>query len=113
MNDEGKPRQPAEDDQWSTLTGAANETEATLLAGFLEAHGITARIVDRSFHQTPTTDDELTPIAVSVPTARLAEAEAVLAKREKAFTASPEGESSLLTDQGLEQVETSEDETKK
>src|SRR5512140_836907 len=113
MNDEGKSRRPAEDDRWSTLTGAANESEATLLVGFLEAHGITARVVDRSFHQTPTTDDELTPIAVSVPTGRLAEAEAVLEKREKAFTASPEGESSLLTDQGLEQVETSEDEAKK
>jgi hypothetical protein len=113
MNEEAKPRQPAPDDQWSTLTGAANVTEATLLSGFLEAHGIAARIVDRSFHQTPTTDDDLTPIAVTVPSARLAEAEAVLAKREKAFSASPEGDSSLLTDQGLEQVETSEDDSKK
>ena len=113
MNDEGKSRQPAADDSWSTLTGAANETEATLLAGFLEAHGIAARIVDRSFHQTPTTDDELTPIAVTVPTVRLADAEAVLAKREKQFSESPEGESSLLTDEGMEAVETSEDEPKK
>ena len=113
MNDEGKPRKPAPDDRWSTLTGAANETEATLLAGFLEAHGIPARIVDRSFHQTPTTDDDLTPIAVAVPTARLADAEAVLEKREKAFTASPEGESSLLTDEGLQAIETSEEEPRK
>ena len=113
MNDEGKSRQPATDDRWSTLTGAANETEATLLAGFLEAHGIAARIVDRSFHQTPTTDDDLTPIAVTVPTARLADAEAALEKREKQFSASPEGDSSLLTDEGLEAVDSSEDEAKK
>ena len=113
MNDEGKSNRPAPDDSWSTLAGAANGTEATLLAGFLEAHGIAARIVDRSFHQTPTTDDDLTPIAVTVPTALLAEAEAVLARREKQFSASPEGEASLLTDEGMEAVDTSEDEAKK
>jgi hypothetical protein len=109
MNDEGHPRRSAADDSWSTLTGVANESEATLLAGFLEAHGIPSRVVDRSFHQTPTGTDDLSPIAVAVPTARLADAEAALAKRDKAFDASPEGSSSLLTDEGLEEVETSDD----
>ena len=113
MNDEAKSRQPAADDRWSALTGSANESEATLLAGFLEAHGISARVVDLSLHQTPTTDEDLTPIVVAVPTARLADAEAALAKREKAFSGSPVGESSLLTDEGMEPVETSEDEPKK
>ena len=113
MNDEGHPRKPAPDDPWSTLTGAANESEAALLAGFLEAHGIEARVVDRSFHQTPTGNEDLSPIAVTVPTGRLADAEAALAKREKAFGASPEGASTLLTDEGLEDVETSGEEGKR
>src|SRR5512140_1698735 len=108
-DDEGKPRKPAPDDSWSALEGVANESEGAIVVGFLEEHGIAARVVDRSFHQTPTGDDELTPIAVAVPTARLADARAALAKRDKAFIGSHEGDTSLLTDEGLEDVDTPED----
>ncbi len=112
MEEERKHRKPAPDDLWSALEGVANESEGALVVGFLEEHGIPARVVDRSFHQTPTGDEELTPIAVTVPTVRLADAKAVLAKREKDFSGSREGDSSLLTDEGLEEVDTSEEEGK-
>jgi hypothetical protein len=111
MENEG-PKRPALDDKWSALEGVANETDANLLVGFLESHGIPARVEDRSFHQAPAPDNDLSPISVTVPMARLTEAEAALEKRRSAFVNSPEGASSILTDQGLEEVDSSADEPK-
>lgn len=71
------------DENWVALQGVPNETEAAILAGFLESEGIPARVVDRSFHLTPMPEDEdLSPIAVAVPKDRVAEAEQLLASRE-------------------------------
>ena len=77
-----KPEEKGEQD-WVAVKGVPNETEAAILAGFLDSEGIPARVVDRSFHMTPTVEDnDLSPIAVAVPKDRLAEAEALLATRE-------------------------------
>src|SRR5512139_3506205 len=71
------------DEGWTAVETVANETEAALLAGFLESEGIPARVVDRSFHLTPTPEDsDLSPIAVAVPNDRLPEALQVLGARE-------------------------------
>jgi len=114
MDDRGKPKEPAPEDHWSALEKVGSPSEGAILVGFLEAHGIPARVVDRSFHQTPTGEDDLTPIEVAVPTARVAEATAALAKRDVAFegSGSPEGSSSLLTDEGMAEIETTDDEKK-
>ena len=112
MDDEGKPKEPAPEDHWSALEKVGSPSEGAILVGFLEAHGIPARVVDRSFHQTPTGENDLTPIEVAVPTARLAEAMAALDKREDAFEGSPTGSSSLLTDDGMAEIETTDDEKK-
>ena len=80
--DERDDRKEVEE-SWVALEGVANETEAALLAGFLQSEGIPARVVDRSFHLTPTPEDhDLSPIAVAVPKDRFAEAEQLLASRE-------------------------------
>ena len=80
------------DENWVALEGVPNETEAAILAGFLQSEGIPARVVDRSFHLTPMPEDEdLSPIAVAVPKDRFAEAEKLLASRE-AEGAGPEPE---------------------
>ena len=75
------------DENWVALESVPNETEAAILAGFLESEGIPARVVDRSFHLTPMPEDEdLSPIAVAVPKDRFAEAEQLLASREAGGT---------------------------
>lgn len=90
-----------DDLDWVAVMAVPNETEAALLAGFLDSEGIPARVVDRSFHMTPTVEDnELSPIAVAVPRDRLAEAEALLASRESEFPAAETNEEALLTDEG-------------
>ena len=37
------------EEHWEGVAPAANESEAALVAGFLESRGIPARVVDRSF----------------------------------------------------------------
>ncbi|MGA7990666.1 MAG: hypothetical protein WCC53_04475 [Thermoanaerobaculia bacterium] len=83
---------------WEGVAAAANESEAALIAGFLESRGIPARVVDRSFHQTPTENEDLTGIEVGVPVSRVAEAREELSRREKAWAQAPPG-SELITDE--------------
>ncbi|MEO6326941.1 MAG: hypothetical protein ABIT01_16180 [Thermoanaerobaculia bacterium] len=93
------------EESWSGVEAVANESEAAIVVGFLQNHDIPARVMDKSFHQTPTTDEDLNVIEVAVPTPRLEEARRVLLARDVAFEASPEGSDTLLTDEGLKTVD--------
>ena len=88
------------EEHWEGVAPAANESEAALIAGFLESRGIPARVVDRSFHQTPTESEDLSPIEVGVPAGRAEEARKELATRESAFAKDPGAPSDLQTDEG-------------
>ena len=92
------------EEHWEGVAPAANESEAALIAGFLESLGIPARVVDRSFHQTPTGSEDLSPIEVGVPAARAEEARKELATRERAFARDPGSPSDLQTDEGPRDV---------
>jgi hypothetical protein len=92
------------EEHWEGVAPAANESEAALVAGFLESRGIPARVVDRSFHQTPTESEDLSPIEVAVPAARADEARTELADRERAFAKDPGSPSDLQTDEGPRDV---------
>jgi hypothetical protein len=92
------------EEHWEGVAPAANESEAALIAGFLESRGIPARVVDRSFHQTPTESEDLSPIEVGVPAGRAEEARKELATREKAFAKDPGSASDLQTDEGPRDV---------
>ena len=86
-----------DEERWEGVTAAANESEAALIAGFLESRGIPARVVDKSFHQTPTESEDLSGIEIGVPASRVAEAREELARREKAYDEAPPG-SDLIGD---------------
>jgi hypothetical protein len=92
------------EERWEGVAPAANESEAALVAGFLESRGIQARVVDRSFHQYPTESEDLSPIEVAVPAAHADEARAALASRERAFEKDPGSPSDLQTDEGPREV---------
>ncbi|MGZ6970252.1 MAG: hypothetical protein ACXVID_01150 [Thermoanaerobaculia bacterium] len=92
------------EEHWVGVAPAANESEAALVAGFLESRGIPARVVDRSFHQAPTESEDLSPIEVGVPASRAEEARAELANRERAFEKDPGSASDLQTDEGPRDV---------
>ena len=101
MEEDRKAVQP--DEGWAGIEAVANTTEGAILAGFLEGHGIPALVVDRSFHQTPTSDEDLTPIEVAVPKSRVEEARAALARRDEAFAKAPDD--ALMTDDGPVEVD--------
>jgi hypothetical protein len=91
---------------WVVVESVGSEAEAALVAGFLESEGIPARVVDRSFHLTPTPEDEdLSPIGVAVPGERLREAEQALARRESAFPNARKDAEAVLTDEGPTHVD--------
>lgn len=96
--------EPTSEEHWEGVAPAANESEAALIAGFLESRGIPARVVDRSFHQTPTESEDLSPIEVGVPAGRAEEARKELATRERAFAKDPGAPSDLQTDEGPRDV---------
>jgi hypothetical protein len=94
-----------DESEWTGVTGEPNEAEAELVAGFLRDHDIPARVVDNSFHLAPNPSEDLTPIEVAVPTARVEEARAILAKRQKDFGAQVEGAETVMTDEGLADID--------
>lgn len=108
--DENKPPSATSPDpeEWVSLGEPANESEAAIVAGFLVAEGIPARVDDRSFHQAPAPDNEdFKEIAILVPKSREDEARALIASRQKAFEAGAGGPESVLTDEGPAEIEES------
>jgi hypothetical protein len=88
-----------DDESWVVATAVVTEADGAVVAGFLEAHGLPARVVDEGFNLTPI-PDERWEFAVVVPESRLAEAREALARREAAFPAAKKDEEAVLTDEG-------------
>jgi len=98
--------EPEKVERWVAVESVASETEAALVAGFLQSEGISARVMDRSFHLTPMPEDEeLSPIAVAVPEDRVAEAEQLLARRKAEFRPAIQDADGILADEGPEPVD--------
>lgn len=94
---------------WSAVASVGNEAEASFIVGFLEGRGIPTRIVDKSFTQNPVpADEDLAAFEVAVPTDRFEEAAAALEKRDDAFASATEGEATVMTDEGPEEIDPSE-----
>ena len=91
---------------WKAVQEVSSASEAALVAGCLETAGIPAQVVDKSFHQTPTSGEELSGIFIAVPVEREKEALEVLSSRETAFASSPAGDERLLTEEGLREIDT-------
>jgi putative signal transducing protein len=90
---------------WSGVERVANEAEAALVVGFLKNHDIPARVLDKSFHQTPTSGEDLSPIEIAVPSERLEEARRILDSREAAYAASSRSDDTVMTDEGLAEID--------
>ncbi len=96
---------PDEQESWVAVEEAGDESEAAIVVGFLESLGIPARIMDKSFHQTPAQNEDLIEIEVAVPASRVAEAEKALADRDEGFKKATEGEETVLTEEGLVDID--------
>jgi len=65
---------------WKLVRTLGTEEEAALVAGFLEAAGIDARVESLRFHQEPVNFGRLGEVRVLVPEDELERAEAALAE---------------------------------
>lgn len=92
-------------ESWSGVERVSNEAEAALVVGFLRNHDIPARVLDKSFHQTPTTDEDLSPVEIAVPSDRMDEARRILDTREAAYAESPRSDDTLMTDEGPAEID--------
>ncbi len=88
-----------DEETWVLAKAVANEADGAFVAGFLEAHGVPARVVDEGFNLTPI-PDERWEFAVVVPESRLSEAREAIARREAEFPAAEGDEDAVLTDEG-------------
>ena len=80
---------------WEIVETVGTESEAALIAGFLESRGVAARIESLLFHQEPVTFGRLGEVRVRVPAADAGTARRLLAERRLRFeivTADPESE---------------------
>ena len=90
---------------WSGVERVSSEAEAALVVGFLKNHDIPARVHDKSFHQTPTSGEDLSPIEIAVPTDRMDEARRILDSREAAYAEAGREGDTLMTDEGPAEID--------
>ena len=77
---------------WEIVGTFGTEEEANLVAGYLGAEGIDARIESLLFHQEPTTFGALSEVRLLVAPADLERAAALVAAREEGADLLAEGE---------------------
>ncbi|HQR66872.1 MAG TPA: hypothetical protein PLB02_05710 [Thermoanaerobaculia bacterium] len=93
-----------DEEPWVLAKAGANEADGAFVAGFLEAHGVPARVVDEGFNLTPI-PNERWEFAVVVPESRLSEAQEALSRREAEFPAAEGDADAVLTDDGPAHVD--------
>lgn len=97
---------PAEDGTtWIEIASTGTADEATLLAGFLEAEGITAQIENVKFQMEPINFGAMGDIRVYVSSEDEARAQQLLREREAAYERLDDDEETLVTDEGIATVD--------
>ena len=97
---------PAEDGTtWIEIASTGTADEANLLAGFLEAEGITAQIENVKFQMEPINFGAMGDIRVYVPSDDESRAQQLLREREVAYQRLDDDEETLVTDEGIATVD--------
>ena len=92
---------PAEDGTtWIEIASTGTADEANLLAGFLQAEGITAQIENVQFGMEPINFGAMGDIRVYVPSEDEARAQQLLREREAAYQRLDDDDETLVTDEG-------------
>jgi hypothetical protein len=92
---------PAEDGTtWIEIASTGTADEANLLAGFLQAEGITAQIENVQFGMEPINFGAMGDIRVYVPSEDEARAQTLLREREVAYQRLDDDDETVVTDEG-------------
>jgi len=90
---------------WEVVRSVGTDSEASLIAGLLEAEEIPVAVENIRVHALPETFGDLADVRVRVPSASLEAAEKVLAQHEKAFAGAADDDEALVTDEGVAHLE--------
>ena len=97
---------PAEDGStWIEIASTGTADEANLLAGFLEAEGITAQIENVKFQMEPINFGAMGDIRVYVQSTDESRAQQLLREREQAYQKLDDDDETLVTDEGVATVD--------
>lgn len=107
VNEDDLPFQavPGETTTWVEITSVGTEDEARLLQGFLEAEGIPAVIENLSFSMEPVTFGRLGEIRIYVKAEDEQRALELLRQREEEFEKLADDDDTLVTDEGVVEVD--------
>ncbi len=90
---------------WVEITSVGTEDEARLLQGFLEAEGIPAVIENVAFRMEPVTFGKLGEIRIYVAAEDEERAMELLRRREQEFEKLADDDDTLVTDDGIVEVD--------
>ena len=90
---------------WVEITSAGTEDEANLIRGFLDAEGIPAQIENVKFSMEPTNFGKMGEIRVYVAAEDEQRAQSLLRERERAWDKLEDDEDTLVTDEGVAQID--------
>jgi len=98
-------RQSDDGTTWVEIANSANSDEAELIQGFLEAEGIDSQVEHAEAHVFPANVGRLGDVRIYVPTADQARARELLQQREKEFEDLGDDEDTVVTDDGVAELD--------
>ena len=90
---------------WVEIASTANSDEAELIQGFLKAEGIDAQIEHAEAHILPSTIGKLGDVRIYVPAGDQERALLLLREREQEFEKLADDDDTLVTDDGIAEVD--------
>jgi hypothetical protein len=98
-------RQSDDGTTWVEIANSANSDEAELIQGFLEAEGIDSQVEHAEAHIFPTTVGRLGDVRIYVPSADQQRARELLQQREHDFESLGDDEDTVVTDEGVAELD--------
>lgn len=90
---------------WVEIASAPNSDEAQLIVGFLQAEGLDAQIEHAEANILPSNIGKLGDVRVYVPADEEARAQELLQQREREFEQLQDDDDTLVTDEGVAEVD--------
>ena len=98
-------RQSDDGTTWVEIANSANSDEAELIQGFLEAEGIDSQVEHAEAHIFPANVGRLGDVRVYVPSADQQRARELLQQREQEFESLGDDEDTVVTDDGVAELD--------
>jgi hypothetical protein len=96
---------PAENATWVEIASAATDDEARIMQGFLQAEGIPAAVENVKFTMEPTNFGKMGEVRVYVSADDQEQAMSLLRERQREYETLDDDEDTLVTDDGIAEID--------